>query len=181
MRTGRLPKKSLSAVCQTNGCDSCGTRVTRRFWMAHDNAGVSLFAEFQSLVRPGQNSLAPEQRLQPAKVLMFEDRLGRKSTTVVSCASCHVASTPDVLPGHSTHVCRVYSCVFGRKQNDWQSEINKVEAFGFIGQTNGPDVFVHYSSIQDLGYRSLSEGDNVEFQTAQGPEGPRATNVRPEK
>lgn len=58
---------------------------------------------------------------------------------------------------------------------------NKVEGYGFIGQTKGPDVFVHYSSIQNLGYRSLSEGDIVEFQTTQSPEGPQATNVRPKK
>jgi cold shock protein len=55
---------------------------------------------------------------------------------------------------------------------------NKLEGYGFIGQTDGPDVFVHYSSIQGFEYRSLSEGDNVEFQTVQGPEGPQATNVR---
>ena len=55
---------------------------------------------------------------------------------------------------------------------------NKLEGYGLIGQTNGPDVFVHYSSIQGLGYRSLSEGDSVEFQTVQGPEGPQAANVR---
>jgi len=53
---------------------------------------------------------------------------------------------------------------------------NKLEGYGLIGQTNGPDVFVHYSSIQGPGYRSLSEGDNVEFQPLQGPEGTQATN-----
>jgi CspA family cold shock protein len=55
---------------------------------------------------------------------------------------------------------------------------NKVEGYGFIGQTNGPDVFVHYSSIQGFGYRTLSEGDSVDFQTVPGPEGPQAANVK---
>ena len=55
---------------------------------------------------------------------------------------------------------------------------NKVEGYGFIRQTDGPEVFFHYSSIRDLGYRTLSEGDSVEFQTVTGPEGPQAVNVR---
>ena len=55
---------------------------------------------------------------------------------------------------------------------------NKLEGYGFIGQTDGPDVFVHYSAIQDIGYRSLSEGDSVEFQTVKSPEGPQAAKVR---
>jgi len=55
---------------------------------------------------------------------------------------------------------------------------NKLEGYGFIGQTDGPDVFVHYSSIQGLGCRSLSEGDSVEFQTVKGPEGPQAASVK---
>jgi CspA family cold shock protein len=55
---------------------------------------------------------------------------------------------------------------------------NKFEGYGLIGQTDGPDVFVHYSSIRDLGNRTLSEGDRVEFQTVPSAEGPQAVNVR---
>ena len=55
---------------------------------------------------------------------------------------------------------------------------NNVEGYGFIGQSDGPDVFVHYSAIQGLGYQAISQGDSVEFQIVQGPEGPRAATVR---
>ena len=55
---------------------------------------------------------------------------------------------------------------------------NKLEGYGVIGQTDGPDIFVHYSAIRGLAYRSLSEGDSVEFQTERGPEGPQAVNVK---
>ena len=51
------------------------------------------------------------------------------------------------------------------------------KGFGFIGRENGPDVFVHYSAIAGDGYRTLQEGDAVEFEIVQGPKGPQATNV----
>ena len=55
---------------------------------------------------------------------------------------------------------------------------NDAKGFGFITQENGPDVFVHHSAIQGNGYKSLSEGATVEFDTTQGPKGPAAENVR---
>lgn len=54
---------------------------------------------------------------------------------------------------------------------------NNAKGYGFIGRDDGPDVFVHYSAIQGLGYRTLSEGDCVEFEIVQGPKGPQAANV----
>ena len=54
---------------------------------------------------------------------------------------------------------------------------NNAKGYGFIGREDGPDVFVHYSAIQGLGYRTLSEGDSVEFEIAEGPKGPQAVNV----
>lgn len=55
---------------------------------------------------------------------------------------------------------------------------NDSKGFGFVARENGPDVFVHHSSIQGEGFRSLSEGDQVEFDVEQGPKGPAAANVR---
>jgi CspA family cold shock protein len=55
---------------------------------------------------------------------------------------------------------------------------NADKGFGFITQDNGPDVFVHYSAIVETGYKSLSEGDQVEFQITQGPKGPQAQSVK---
>lgn len=54
---------------------------------------------------------------------------------------------------------------------------NGDKGFGFIEREGGPDVFVHFSAIQADGYRSLSEGQRVEFTVEQGPKGPQASNV----
>ena len=55
---------------------------------------------------------------------------------------------------------------------------NNEKGYGFIAVDGGQDVFVHYSAIQSDGYRSLDEGQRVEFEVAQGPKGPQADAVR---
>ena len=55
---------------------------------------------------------------------------------------------------------------------------NDTKGFGFISQENGEDVFVHYSAIQGDGFRSLAEGEQVEFDVVKGPKGYQAANVR---
>jgi CspA family cold shock protein len=53
------------------------------------------------------------------------------------------------------------------------------KGFGFISRADGDDVFVHHSAIQMEGYRTLTEGQKVEFDIVEGPKGKQAANVRP--
>ncbi len=54
---------------------------------------------------------------------------------------------------------------------------NESKGFGFIEQSNGPDVFAHFSAIIDSGFKTLSDGQSVEFVVTQGPKGPQAEQI----
>jgi CspA family cold shock protein len=54
---------------------------------------------------------------------------------------------------------------------------NASKGYGFIAREDGKDVFVHFSAIQSEGYRSLNEGERVEFSVEDSPKGPQAVNV----
>ena len=55
---------------------------------------------------------------------------------------------------------------------------NDAKGYGFITQEGGEDVFVHFNAIQAQGFKSLAEGDRVEFEVSKGPKGLQAANVR---
>ena len=54
---------------------------------------------------------------------------------------------------------------------------NESKGFGFLSHEGGPDVFVHHSEIRAEGFRTLNEGDKVQFEITESPKGPRASNV----
>ncbi len=56
---------------------------------------------------------------------------------------------------------------------------NEAKGFGFIEQESGPDVFVHFSNIVGEGFKTLAEGQKVEFTVTQGQKGPQAENIVP--
>ncbi|NMB69056.1 MAG: cold-shock protein [Chloroflexi bacterium] len=56
---------------------------------------------------------------------------------------------------------------------------NNEKGYGFLARENGPDVFVHHTAIQSEGFRTLKEGQQVEFSIEQGPKGLQAVNVIP--
>jgi cold shock protein len=69
-------------------------------------------------------------------------------------------------------------------QEGWELKVtgkvkwfNNAKGYGFIGRDGGADVFVHYSAIVAEGYKTLQEGDSVEFEIVQGQKGPQAANV----
>ena len=56
---------------------------------------------------------------------------------------------------------------------------NEAKGYGFIEQESGPDVFAHFSAIQGSGFKTLAEGQKVEFEITQGEKGPQAANIVP--
>ncbi|MBA3988773.1 cold-shock protein [Aliidiomarina maris] len=56
---------------------------------------------------------------------------------------------------------------------------NESKGFGFLEREGGPDVFAHFSAIQGSGFKTLTEGQRVEFSVTQGPKGPQAENIVP--
>ena len=57
---------------------------------------------------------------------------------------------------------------------------NETKGYGFIAQEDGPDVFVHFSAIQGAGFKTLTDGQKVEFTVTDGQKGPQAENVNPQ-
>jgi len=84
---------------------------------------------------------------------------------------------------HPSHPQRLFSA-----ENQWKKEyqletgtvkwFNDAKGYGFISRQNGEDVFVHFSAIQAGGFRSLQEGQTVQFEVTKGPKGWQAENVQ---
>src|ERR1051325_4847669 len=82
----------------------------------------------------------------------------------------------DAAPGFpSQRAPRIEVAAMAKGTVKW---FNDAKGFGFIAQDGGKDVFVHHTAIQADGFRSLSEGDQVEFEVVDGPKGLQASNVK---
>lgn len=91
----------------------------------------------------------------------------------------------------TNYVCELFCVLLGSRRAQLVEEFLTVseqvigtvkwfsdqKGYGFIAREDGPDVFVHFSAIQDEGFRTLAEGDHVEFVIEDGPKGPAASNV----
>ncbi len=91
------------------------------------------------------------------------------------CAPAQVSSD---IPGN----CRCAIGTYNNKESQVKEHgvvkwFNGAKGYGFIQRSSGEDVFVHFSAIQDSGYRTLNEGEAVEFECQQGPKGLSAANV----
>jgi CspA family cold shock protein len=92
------------------------------------------------------------------------------------------ATNPSHLPNTSIFHSSVKIKTIGKRNKMEQGTVkwfNAAKGFGFISRQNGEDVFVHFSAIQSSGYRSLEEGQAVEFTVTKGQKGWQAENVRP--
>jgi CspA family cold shock protein len=72
-----------------------------------------------------------------------------------------------------------WAALFDELSNDDVKWFNESKGYGFIEQESGPDVFAHYSAIQGSGFKTLAEGQKVEFTITDGQKGPQAENIVP--
>lgn len=94
------------------------------------------------------------------------DRGGRSGTLAVFCC-----------PGPLAR-CRAATSGISEGKEGWKVKwFNDAKGYGFIERSDGDDVFVHYSAIAGTGFRSLTEGQTVEFDIVDGPKGKQAANV----
>ena len=79
--------------------------------------------------------------------------------------------------GQGLHISKDLKGVFSVREKGTVKWFNGAKGYGFIQRSTGEDVFVHFSAIQENGYRTLNEGETVEFDLLKGPKGFQAANV----
>mmetsp|Transcript_19502 Transcript_19502/g.31901 ORF Transcript_19502/g.31901 Transcript_19502/m.31901 type:complete len:105 (-) Transcript_19502:169-483(-) len=81
------------------------------------------------------------------------------------------------VPGSNKPFRTKTSLAMSNKTTGTVKWFNETKGFGFIQQENGPDVFAHFSHIQGDGFKTLAEGQKVEFEVTQGQKGPQAEKI----
>jgi CspA family cold shock protein len=84
---------------------------------------------------------------------------------------------PESSPGREAQIAQIERRNVQVKEQGTVKWFNASKGFGFIQRQSGEDVFVHFSAIQSEGYKSLNEGQAVEFEVTKGPKGLQASNV----
>ena len=88
---------------------------------------------------------------------------------------------PEFVPANEGHFYYVYlqEKVMSERTTGTVKWFNEDKGFGFIAREGGPDVFAHFSAIQGEGFRTLNEGQKVEFNSVEGEKGPQAADIAP--
>ena len=82
------------------------------------------------------------------------------------------------MPARAHFSPRLFQFLKDLRQNNKREWFNSNKGYGFIKRDSGEDVFVHFNSIQGEGFKTLDEGDRVQFEVQQGPKGLQAANVQ---
>jgi CspA family cold shock protein len=111
----------------------------------------------------------------------FQGTIMLRLTLRLFCTTAVIFAQPSVTCLQKP--CRVFSAISikGNKQHMETGTVkwfNDAKGYGFISRQNGEDVFVHFSAIQANGFRSLQEGQQVQFDVVKGPKGWQAENVK---
>jgi CspA family cold shock protein len=101
----------------------------------------------------------------------------RQHLTAFFCDGAEENQTTNSFPGGKRHLMNNLGVASVAKEQGTVKWFNAAKGFGFIQRQSGEDVFVHFSAIQSEGYKSLNEGQAVEFEVKQGPKGLQAENV----
>lgn len=88
-----------------------------------------------------------------------------------------IRSGKDLTPGKSLGILNRKEGERNMRATGTVKWFNDAKGFGFIEQADGPDVFVHYTAIQENGFKTLTEGQAVEFDVVEGPKGKQAANI----
>jgi CspA family cold shock protein len=147
----------------------------RWFFGAHDSSSRHVYHRKIALDKARPDGYAD---------LGFREGLGVASETAQAfmkslCGLLHygVSRKRDLAPGKSPGILRRKGGERNVRHKGTVKWFNDAKGYGFIARPDGPDVFVHYSAIQGNGFKTLSEGQEVEFDVVEGPKGKQAANV----